>query len=1048
MANTKSATAFRRQKRQLTNPPVKSYSPSSTGGTLSTLRTAVMDGKPLFTPWEIPRILTDPVVQFGLNQLVGPLTIVEWDIKAKTPEVAKFVENTAKKFWRRTAPLLAFNYFAHGFAPGVHQFDQSEEGEFRYEGCRWVDPRDATAVRWTGGKDKGKLAGFRLIAGLDGTEDEDTVTAPFAAWYAGLGATAGLLYDTSRLSRIYRAWLEKNTRGGVLNSRQLYFRTHAFRGQVIYHPPGDLDPNDPSKGSNRDYGLYIADTLENGSSAVFPDIRTPGEGRNEPAWRIQPIEGNASAAINILEYAQEVDREILLGLGIPPEVVEAAETGSGYSGRQIPFQAFMTNMDLLVGPMVGVIEPAIRALVGHNYDGAEFTIDTIPLAETVKRQNDPNAKSAVGNMAPGGQQDAQTAGDAAMAGSGGGDPMGGSEPQGQQAGGGGGGDPTGGGLVPYLGKRGGQGRKDPRTGRVYYLSHSGSRLGCLMADIPEPLADAVLSFANSIPDEHLVDDGRVVHPHVTILHGYQQLDPTPILNHVATLGSLSFTPGELRVFENDDADVLYVACEDAKPWSRWHRAAGELPHEPSQHGGYVPHMTVAYLKKGKGKLYAGKTALKGGPVPVSTVLYSGPDGRESRAQVWPSEDELGELFREAVDLAWTPARSSTGNTKAVWEGPGERKPLYGENADRVLRGDLPVAEKLPNLPTAQRVAMPEVGRGQKLVRATDYREGMEPPVADRPRDSLDREIAAANKKPLLVAKPVQKQPLPVAKRAEQKQPPPKPQLASRPKPPAPPPTPPQPKPPAPAKAAPTAKKPPEPKPKSPEPKLTTASKKPQPPANQGEIVRQAFKKAQQNELNDPMGYGTHVDFDSIPAEVGEKFDAHGMSGEKNLINILNNGVDPNRSFYSDTLAGGRSDRRTNTGMDLKRNTPFVLIGKPGVSIRKGGVAGVIVSGHHAPQIPDLERAFPGVKFIPADQAASVLKKLGGNAKPVQHDAGDTHPEVQKPKPPVESSDWEDEYRALQNRHDDARVPLKQAELKRLYELQVKAGVPEAMRVKI
>ena len=286
MANTKSATAFRRQKRQLTNPPVKSYSPSSTGGTLSTLRTAVMDGKPLFTPWEIPRILTDPVVHFGLNQLVGPLTIVEWDIKAKTPEVAKFVENTAKKFWRRTAPLLAFNYFAHGFAPGVHQFDQSEEGEFRYEGCRWVDPRDATAVRWTGGKDKGKLAGFRLIAGLDGTEDEDTVTAPFAAWYAGLGATAGLLYDTSRLSRIYRAWLEKNTRGGVLNSRQLYFRTHAFRGQVIYHPPGDLDPNDPSKGSNRDYGLYIADTLENGSSAVFPDIRTPGEWRNEPARRI------------------------------------------------------------------------------------------------------------------------------------------------------------------------------------------------------------------------------------------------------------------------------------------------------------------------------------------------------------------------------------------------------------------------------------------------------------------------------------------------------------------------------------------------------------------------------------------------------------------------------------------------------------------------------------------------------------------------------------------------------------------------------------------
>lgn len=856
----------RQSKRPLTETPAKSYAPNSTGGLLGVAMSAVLDNKPPFTYLFVPRMLKDPMVGYALNQLVGPLTMVEFEIRAKSEEVKGFVENTLKKFWRRSMPILAANYFCYGYAPGIHQIDQSEAGEYRYERCRWVDPPDAVAVKWSEGESRGELAGFRLIAGVEDQRDGDLVLSPFAAWYAGR-ELARQFYDHPRLATAYEPWLEKNTRAGALPSRKVYFHTQAFRGQVIYYPTDKyIDPQDPSQGTNRDFALYLADTLRSGSNLVFPDVRTPGEGRNESAWRIEPIESNATAAVDMIEYCGQLDKEILLGMGIPPELVEAAETGSGFSGRQIPMLGFMTQTDLLVGPMVGCIEPAIREMVKHNYDGAEFTLDTVPLAETVKRQNEPKAKSAVGGMAPaGGMADPQAA-DAQMAGSGGGSAEAGGVDSGagQDAGGG---DPTGGGLVPYLGKKGGRGKKDPRTGRVYYLSHGGERYGALMAEIPDPLASACLAFAATIPDEHLTEAGREAHPHVTVRWGFESVDPNPVFDAVGKLGSLSFQPGELRVFENDGADVLYVSCADPHKWHSWHRATEGCPCESSDHP-YEPHITLAFLKKGKGEKYAGKRVLAGSAVPVSEVVYSGPDGRDSRMTVWPSESELAEVFNDRLDLAWKQDRSATGGLKAVWDNEGgvQKKPQYGENARRALAGEsliarrpgeAPFAQKVPvaeRLPTAKRVDLPKVGPGQKLVRATDYREGMEPPEADRPRDALDREIDAENKKPLPVvkpklpvAKPVQKQP-PVAKRL-----PNPPQLAKRapekpqaPEPPKPPPPPKPPAPPAPPKAPPKP-----PTPKAPQPTTTKSPTTPVMPKSEPAQTPPTAKFDWRSKLEDP-----------------------------------------------------------------------------------------------------------------------------------------------------------------------------------------------------
>lgn len=133
-------------------------------------------------------------------------------------------------------------------------------------------------------------------------------------------------------------------------------------------------------------------------------------------------------------------------------------------------------------------------------------------------------------------------------------------------------------------------------------------------------------------------------------------------------------------------------------------------------------LVIAHLKRGKGKLYVGQMLMQGQPVSVEALVYSGPDGRESRCPVWPSGDELAAAFGGAagVHLAWKPDRTRDGNLKAVWDGEGgvQKRPQYGENAERALRGEPLKAEKLPALPQGVRLPdKPRWGDGKRAVKA-------------------------------------------------------------------------------------------------------------------------------------------------------------------------------------------------------------------------------------------------------------------------------------------------------------------------------------------
>jgi 2'-5' RNA ligase len=159
-----------------------------------------------------------------------------------------------------------------------------------------------------------------------------------------------------------------------------------------------------------------------------------------------------------------------------------------------------------------------------------------------------------------------------------------------------------------------------------------------------------------------------------------------------------------------------------------------------------------------------------------------------------------------------------------------------------------------------------------------------------------------------------------------------------------------------------------------------------PPGDQAAVLSRVRKAAQEADLNDPMGEGKGVNIRGrVPKQVGDQFDAHGTATLESLTKLLNGGVDLSREFYSSPLsqAGG------GYGVTVRDDSAFVALGHPGQTIKAGGIGGVIVDGHHAGSIPDLKKAFPGVKFISAKDAPELLAKVAaGFGKPVRYAAGD------------------------------------------------------------
>jgi hypothetical protein len=184
------------------------------------------------------------------------------------------------------------------------------------------------------------------------------------------------------------------------------------------------------------------------------------------------------------------------------------------------------------------------------------------------------------------------------------------------------------------------------------------------------------------------------------------------------------------------------------------------------------------------------------------------------------------------------------------------------------------------------------------------------------------------------------------------------------------------------------------------------------PKNQPELLAKIKKEAGRKEMDsmldpdDPGGArGVKIAERKIPVAVAKQFDAHGITSTglgplHDLTELLNNGVDPKRHFHSANLANSLHSEQSNlysAGNAIKDTGPFVVLSHPGKTIKNGGIGGVLVDDIYASSIPDLQQAFPSIKFVAARDAAKILSKVAPpGGKEVSY--GDVEPPKVKPSP--------------------------------------------------
>ena len=143
---------------------------------------------------------------------------------------------------------------------------------------------------------------------------------------------------------------------------------------------------------------------------------------------------------------------------------------------------------------------------------------------------------------------------------------------------------------------------------------------------PGRAADILRKMQASIQPSDLGPDGKESDLHITAKYGLHFQTPTKRLREaLSTFGSVTATLGKTSLFKNKDADVLKVDV-DSPDLHRLNRLISKLSPTNDTHPNYIPHLTLAYLKPGRGKKYEGESGLAGQKITFDVLVFSGKQG--------------------------------------------------------------------------------------------------------------------------------------------------------------------------------------------------------------------------------------------------------------------------------------------------------------------------------------------------------------------------------------------------------------------------------------
>ena len=156
-------------------------------------------------------------------------------------------------------------------------------------------------------------------------------------------------------------------------------------------------------------------------------------------------------------------------------------------------------------------------------------------------------------------------------------------------------------------------------------SKGGRSYSCVMIELKGDSAKKLLKFGKSIPKSELQppdDDTPALEtdPHITIKYGLLTESSDRIKKALKEFGPAKVKLGKVSIFSGEDYDVVKVGVTSAA--LRKMRKPLDAMRNGDKYPDYKPHATIAYVKKGEGKKYVGRTDLEGVELTLDTIDFS------------------------------------------------------------------------------------------------------------------------------------------------------------------------------------------------------------------------------------------------------------------------------------------------------------------------------------------------------------------------------------------------------------------------------------------
>jgi hypothetical protein len=373
-----------------------------------------IDELPPFTLKTAELMRFDPQVRIGLGARNGLLMAAQVEVSGGQARVREWVQHQWDALWHSAAHQL-LRAKLYGFLPFEVAYRRAASGTFSglIEVERLIDyhPRD-TRLLMQGDK----IVGFTYESSRLAPRDEPLcrpldsrdglltrsvrATNHFApqALVCTFDAECANPYGCALLARAYPAWYEKWMAGGAKRTLRLRMIKDAYIGDIFWYPTDRrFELADGKEISYRELAQQIVEARHSGGALVLPLIYDHDGNKLLDYTPPQGIAGYTQ----IFRWKADLDLEIWKSLEVPPEIIQAQRSGSGFSGRWIPFAVALSAVHQELAELIRCIDRDIlRPIAQLNFGRqAQYEIHPRSLVETYAqmfgRERTPKARKQV-----------------------------------------------------------------------------------------------------------------------------------------------------------------------------------------------------------------------------------------------------------------------------------------------------------------------------------------------------------------------------------------------------------------------------------------------------------------------------------------------------------------------------------------------------------------------------------------------------------------------------------------------------------------------------